>query len=80
MPLVMGCLSQVVSVNHMSRGVYRAAKRLTESICNFCRAPSLHTDKELPRLNKKESWNVAVLIGVTFSTFYFIISEPNKLS
>jgi hypothetical protein len=50
-------------------------KRLTESICSFFRAPNLHTDKELPRLNKKQSENVGVLIGVTFSTFYLIISE-----
>jgi hypothetical protein len=53
--------------------VTRAVKRLTESICSFCRAPSLHTDNELPRLNKNELENAVVLIDVTFSTFYFII-------
>ena len=55
-------------------------KRLTESICSFCRSPKLHTDKEMPRLNTKDLGNAAVLMGVTFSTFYFQISESNKLS
>ena len=59
---------------------YRVMKRPTESICSFCRAPNLHIDNEVPRLNKKELGNAAVLIGVTFSTFYFPISEAIKLS